>query len=944
MWRGGLLGLTTELDPSEQLVFTGPIPLGWLIVLGLVLGGAVVGLAVWEARRSGKRIGLLVLPLRLGAVAVVVWLLAAPHAQRTIERTEQKSVALFSDASASMDLVDPPVRCAGGRRWEACDRGGAGDEGLASADAAVASMAMARRHCEALAGSQRPGEAQTVGDRQRRTGECVRSALRAAVELVERSEKALSARYPEDAKELGRLGEDLRTQAIPRCEEVLADLAGEAERFHPDRQTRLAGLQMLLDELIRRGGRLAERLAEAEAVAAVSSGSGGASRKARVTGLLRRVENGAMHRIESRARVLRYEFDARARSVTAGRLVGTGPPEISSPSMTTSLSCVLRQAGRDAAGGGLQAVVILSDGAHNAPGDPLADAGQLLGVPVFIVPIGNTEIPRDVILHHVDAPRTVLQKDKVVVEATLDVHGCPEEVVTVELLEDEKVVDARDVQVRGEAFATRITFDRESGPAGTRKYEVRALPLDKEHTNVNNRGQTETQVVEETIRILLADEFPRWEYRFLRNLFDRDKRVEFDRLLIEPRNPRTNTPAEGLGFPGDADTWSKYRAVILGDIDRVYLPDAQLRMIEEFVARRGGTLIVLAGPSAMPHAYAGTVLEKMLPVVPGGPVPAMRNGYALQLTPEGRLVEEMRLTETMAGDERVWREATDRMPVQWLSPWSKARATATTWMRAVPRGALQQGASPSQVQSPSDERAFLCWQNYGTGRVVHIAAPVTYALRFREGDAHHHRFWGQLLRWAVSRDRSGGSKTLRIATDARRYARGEDVVARLTLRYLNGLPVKNASVPVEATQGPTLVATAEAIEDPQRPGVYTATFRDLPTGPVTLRAGGAQVDALLQQEGWTEPILTVVTVEPPGEMELRNVRCNLPLLTEIAAATRGSVLPPTALETVLEQLDLEPRTYTLHKRRPIWNRWIYLALFAGLVTVEWTTRKIAGMA
>ena len=82
--------------------------------------------------------------------------------------------------------------------------------------------------------------------------------------------------------------------------------------------------------------------------------------------------------------------------------------------------------------------------------------------------------------------------------------------------------------------------------------------------------------------------------------------------------------------------------------------------------------------------------------------------------------------------------------------------------------------------------------------MVYIAAPVTYQLRYGIGDLYHHRFWGQLLRWAVAREMTGGSKTVHLLTDKNRYEVGDQAQIVLRLTANDGTPVAGAQCGVEA--------------------------------------------------------------------------------------------------------------------------------------------------
>ena len=70
------------------------------------------------------------------------------------------------------------------------------------------------------------------------------------------------------------------------------------------------------------------------------------------------------------------------------------------------------------------------------------------------------------------------------------------------------------------------------------------------------------------------------------------------------------------GFPKTRDELFAYRGIILGSIEAGAFTGDQLRMIGEFVERRGGGLLMLGGARSFSEGgYAGTPVADALPVV-----------------------------------------------------------------------------------------------------------------------------------------------------------------------------------------------------------------------------------------------------------------------------------------------------------------------------------------
>jgi hypothetical protein len=186
----------------------------------------------------------------------------------------------------------------------------------------------------------------------------------------------------------------------------------------------------------------------------------------------------------------------------------------------------------------LAAAILITDGGQNAGRDPREIAPSLANTALHIVPIGNTRMERDVILHHAHAPKAVLQNDTVVIESVVTAYGCEKEALQVRLLEKDAVIDQQTLNVTGEVFDTRVQLRWKAATLGKHTLTVRVAPVSEERTEENNSATVDIHVMEAKMRVLVADNFPRWETRYLLNLFKRDERVTFDQLLFEPQRVR----------------------------------------------------------------------------------------------------------------------------------------------------------------------------------------------------------------------------------------------------------------------------------------------------------------------------------------------------------------------------------------------------------------------
>ncbi len=141
---------------------------------------------------------------------------------------------------------------------------------------------------------------------------------------------------------------------------------------------------------------------------------------------------------------------------------------------------------------------------------------------------------------------------------------------------------------------------------GDLEYEVTIEPVAGESTLENNVARATVSVRSTQIRVLLVERTPRWEFRHLKPLLERDKMIELKTVLQESdidfvQEDRTALP----NFPARQVDLNEFDVVILGDIDLSLLNSQSLGHLKTFVSEQGGGLILVAGERHNPLSYAG---------------------------------------------------------------------------------------------------------------------------------------------------------------------------------------------------------------------------------------------------------------------------------------------------------------------------------------------------
>lgn len=948
----------TQTEYSESLVLNGPVGVSAAVLVAILL----LLLFTWALRQErailGRRYTVLFWILRACALGVAVWMLLAPTKEMVTTSTTRKSVAIVADISGSMQTIDP-VGTADDLRWLASTQRGDIFAATRSADRAVVASGIAEQHLQRAAVAikdhqpdslvvdevtaaenaiQRSRENLQGITRQTTDDDSVRRTASGRASLTRKISDVLNG--PEFAA-FGKLASALRRGRTPAQK-------GWRESL-PDLQHRMSGIRRQLSELARDVADHESRIASAtpsdEAVAIQE-----APRLARAARFLTSLNSQSLEQLNEKADIRISAFD---KSMSSLKTPATPGVELASylpkadqdrdvvARTGTNISSVIEQLNREKTEQPLAAIFLLSDMAHNKAEavSPRDVAQELNGIPVYVVPVGNSDYVRDVVLQSVFAPSVAMRNDDIVIEATLQAYDCEGESVVVRLMQDGEEI-AQEIVELDSGFANRkVRFDQKMSTIGTQTFQIAISPVDGEVTERNNFDDFEVNVTRSDIKILLADELPRWEYRYLSQLFRRDPKVESDELLFRPRMIATGRREETKTFPVTVDGWDQYDVVMLGDLPPAHLPVAAQESLINYLKNRGGTLVMIAGREAMPQAYQNAPLEGILPVskISGSVATAgAGEGYAFHVTEEGRNHHALMIGETEETTNLAWSFVNQFAPLNDVSLWRQPRPSAHMLIAAVPRGTLDK-------EYAEKSNAFLCWQPVGRGMIVYLSGPDTYRLRFLRGDRLHYRFWGQLMRWAIAADLSVGSECVRVRSDKSRYAEYETANVVVRLAEGDGTAVISDDLQLVARRDDDDERTVALVADDKIPGQYSAQLNQLPPGVYRIEPVGTEIDRLLS-ENEQELVSGSFTIQAHLPLEFLDTRCDRALAQQLADLTGGQVIPPTAVEEVLNLTNLEPQVTRRPMSRPLWLEWKYLWIVFGCLQTEWIIRKWKGLS
>ncbi len=590
-------------------------------------------------------------------------------------------------------------------------------------------------------------------------------------------------------------------------------------------------------------------------------------------------------------------------------------------------------------------VVVLSDGRSNG-GLAVLEAARTAGaagIPVHTVVIGDTRPELNAVIELIEAPTDALQEDELAVTVRVRSRGgsdLPDAFVTLEEIVDEDGLEtqtlAEERVALTEAGERVVLVARAGVGTGERRFRVSIPPLEKETMVDDNRVEFSVHVSPARMRVLYVDGYPRWEYRYLKNLLLRaDKYLDVQCFLLSatpdfPQESSANLPALREVPSSREELLANYDVIILGDINpNAISPDparceAFMAALREFVEAGGGVLFQ-AGEFDNPRAFKQTPLEEVLPVVldPTGVL-----AFDGDTTRESRPVLEqptdpheiVRLHPDADKNRLLWETPSGLRGFYWYQPVRRAKPGTSVLLR-----------HPSDRSTQTGELYPLLVTGYfPSGRTMFLALDSTWMWRFHYGDRYHEIFWRSAIRWLALGRLKSGDRRFRLETSRSAY----DLEERITLeaRVLNqdfrpserdGQKV-TWSGPEGRPQELELAAVGE------RGGVYR---------------GSLQVDRPGLYRAWIE--------EDGKRMSSVEFEVNLPSrenadpspdpasLALLASRTGGRSLSLSSLDDLASEFPggEERREPISSSLQDAWDRLGTLLLALGLLSAEWILRK-----
>ena len=201
----------------------------------------------------------------------------------------------------------------------------------------------------------------------------------------------------------------------------------------------------------------------------------------------------------------------------------------------------------------IAAIVLISDGQHTTPDDPveIADRARDMGVPIYVFGVGDPGRPKNLFVSDVYVRSKAQPGEPFEIESVIYAQNISAKSVSIELLRSEindadnsvsdgQTVKSVTIDLPDEGGRIPLNFSESLDEPGKYAYSVRISEVENESdTEDNTKMSSPVEIIDEKIKVLLIAGAPTWEYQMVQRLFQRDQSILLS-CWLQTMDPRTS--------------------------------------------------------------------------------------------------------------------------------------------------------------------------------------------------------------------------------------------------------------------------------------------------------------------------------------------------------------------------------------------------------------------
>ena len=618
-------------------------------------------------------------------------------------------------------------------------------------------------------------------------------------------------------------------------------------------------------------------------------------------------------------------------------------------------------------------VVLLSDGGDNSFGnlEAVAKSFARKKIPVRTVLLGITNEPADVVVENVQVQRVTFNQLTTRVIVTLRSTGFGDHVVPLRILKGNAVQVESPVRLTG--GSQRVELEFTPPEPGFYTFSAEIPPQPGERLLTNNRRDFGLTVVDQILHVIYMEatgmqqgvfqplylkhaleETPGFKVKTLYTEQDLmggsspvdDSIIREQVAYVDPRNGdriyRVRHSTEG--YPKTLKELLNYDVLIFSDVSKNDFTPEQLAATESFVTKYGGGFVMVGGNTSFGSGgYQNTVIDNLIPVAMEQQNDITSANFVPHVPDVAWSHPLLQISPNPDENRKIW---TEKFP--YLVGYNRVD-------RAKPGAVvLLENPYSSTVYGPD---VILAAQEVGNGRTMALTTDTTYLwgeyfetiwgekinpdLPLSEANCdsrYFKQFWVNAIRWLAAPKFDRDRNTLAVELPQTYCPPGTPIPVRVGAWNREGGKISDAGVTLHLMEDNNEVQTEKAVysETDQR---YLATIKVPSAGSFILRTAATFNDGKTAQD-------QQLVVGEETDLEMADVRAKPETLAAVAQWSGGQVLSPDQNdESTMSKAIIGDKPATVkYRKTPLWDKSGFLAVIIGLLTLEWATRRLRGMA
>ena len=605
------------------------------------------------------------------------------------------------------------------------------------------------------------------------------------------------------------------------------------------------------------------------------------------------------------------------------------PPEDTDPALRAMAGTDINDALQKIleAGRNLRAVVMLGDGDWNIGKSPVAAAQQfrLKDVPLYALGTGSQQRLPDLDLDSVNAPTYGIVGENVQIPFTIQSSLGRDVRTIVRIRSDSGKERTKDITIRANStHYDSILWRIEKEGASALSLSIPAT--NGELVQSNNSRDFIISGKPESIKVLVVETLPRWEYRFIRNALSRDPGVDVDCLLLHPNLGKGDGPDYIQEFPENLEDLQKYDVVFVGDVGlsedgESGLTTEQANLIKGLVENQASGVVFIPGAQGNQFKLEETELYDLIPVILDKDNPTGLSDSidaSMRLTSEGEKSLLTMLGDDETENEVIWQ---DLPGFYWQAPVVKAKAGTTV---------LAVNANRSNA---SGRLPILVTSRAGAGKVLYMATDSAWRWRRGVEDLYHYRFWGQVARWMSYQRNMAAGERVRLFYTPERPKPGDPVFLSANAFSENGAPLTEGNLQIDLTAPNGTSQRIELAQDDASWGSFSGQFEISQPGTWGVKAFIAGDDSAF---------IETKIISQTDDIEKTGLPARFEVLEEMTKVSRGRLVTAAQLEELVKEINALPEPQPLVDSIKLWAHWLAPTILVILLSLFWMGRKLNG--